>query len=424
MKNIIFFNLFLINIFCYSQINIINKNNFEISDFSNTTLKNDLKDVKIIGLGEPAHYMGNTFVSKIKIIKYLHQQCGFDVIAFESPMYDLDKYYQEYIKTNKINGIQFLTKGAISSIWTTDDMIELFDYILETQKTKRPLIYQGFDESLFYETKDYTLIEDYSKFIKKLNKETNTNIIIDSTFNLALEDTAKKCYYFSKVIPNDTLILHNKFKQIKESLSLISNKDIYFHYWERMTDNIQSIYRKNYNLANRDFEMAKNISFLAKHKYPDKKIILWAATIHLLEDRNKVNFEDKLNKQYTGYHIKKEFGVKYYHLAFVPATGITGMKGYLGLMKRKAKAKKGSIEKYILEKYNPEYAYISLKNNQNLTELNNNKVSKSLLVGLKQRTVNISSVVDGFFYLKEEKLIKYDISKKYYEDLKIKENNQ
>ncbi|MFD2910079.1 erythromycin esterase family protein [Flavobacterium ardleyense] len=425
MKRINFYwIIYFITVACYAQINTISKQDFESSNFQNTVLKNDLKEVRIIGLGEPAHYMGNTFVSKIKLIKYLHEHCDFDVIAFESPMYDLDKYYIEYIKTNKVNANQFLAAGQVSNIWRTDDMIELFKYILETQKTDRPLIYEGFDESLFYNNVNYTIVDDYNTFIKKLNIESDSKIQTDSIFDYALMDTAKKCYYFNKVNPNDTLVLYNTFKQVSNSLDKIKSKDVYFLFWERMTNNIQSIYRKNYHLANRDYEMAKNLSFLANHKYPNKKIMLWGATMHFLEDVNKLYFKDKVNKQSTGYYIKKEFGDKYYHLAFIPAKGVTGMKGYLGLMKRKVKAKKGSIERYILEKYNPYAAFISIRNEPNKTELLENNVSKSLLVGLKQYNVDITSVVDGFFYIKEEKLLQYNILVKYYEDLKAKESHK
>lgn len=49
-----------------------------------------------------------------------------------------------------------------------------------------------------------------------------------------------------------------------------------------MVDNLQSVYRKNYGLANRDRQMAINAEFLGNNLFPKKKIILWTATTHLL----------------------------------------------------------------------------------------------------------------------------------------------
>ena len=44
-------------------------------------------------------------------------------------------------------------------------------------------------------------------------------------------------------------------------------------------------------------------------------------------------------------HLKNEFKDQYYTIAFIPAKGITGFRGYLGLAKKRAKAKKGSLER-------------------------------------------------------------------------------
>ncbi|MDO4229934.1 MAG: hypothetical protein Q4C98_08975, partial [Capnocytophaga sp.] len=188
MKKILSFITGLFFISATAQVQIVSKSDYENADFKSfTTLQKDLENVRIVGLGEAMHFMGETYVSKIKMVKYLHQQCGFDVLAIESPMYDLKNYYEEEIKANKVKNPWYF--NTISGVWITDDMYELFDYILETQKTDRPLIYIGFDESLFYE-ENYGLIDDYNKFLEKLNTDTDSYIKTDSLFKKALNFTA------------------------------------------------------------------------------------------------------------------------------------------------------------------------------------------------------------------------------------------
>ena len=61
--------------------------NPEITDFS--FLKEELKDVQVVMLGENTHFDGNVFEMKTKIVQYLHQEMGFNTIAFESGIYDV-----------------------------------------------------------------------------------------------------------------------------------------------------------------------------------------------------------------------------------------------------------------------------------------------------------------------------------------------
>ena len=63
--------------------------NPEITDFS--FLKEELKDVQVVMLGENTHFDGNVFEMKTNIVQYLHQEMGFNTIAFESGIYDVWK---------------------------------------------------------------------------------------------------------------------------------------------------------------------------------------------------------------------------------------------------------------------------------------------------------------------------------------------
>ena len=63
-------------------------------------LKEVLKDKRIVLLGEQTHGDGATFEAKVRLIKFLHQQLGFEVLAFESGLYDNYAMYQHVTETN------------------------------------------------------------------------------------------------------------------------------------------------------------------------------------------------------------------------------------------------------------------------------------------------------------------------------------
>ncbi|MDG4945864.1 erythromycin esterase family protein [Weeksellaceae bacterium KMM 9713] len=387
------------------------------SEFKNATfeslnyLKDDLKDVKLIGLGEALHNMGGTYTAKIKMVKFLHEKCGFNVFAVESPMYNLSKV-NEQLKNG--TATKDTIARNISGVWSTTEMMELFEYIAETQKTENPLEYVGFDESFFPSEKNQNLPKDYEVFISRLENKTNENLKLDSIFYNAIDKTANKSYSFSKQTPQDTLLMFNKFKEINKLLKKIEYKnDNYFHFWKLNTDNLQSVYRKNYDKSNRDKQMAINTIFLAENMFPNEKIIVWGATTHLIANINEIDSyknSNKYNKNKLGVYLKNHFKEKYYLIAFTPMQGKSGFKGYLGLGKVKVRSKKGSIEYYINENYKTNFAYVPLNNEKVKKEIKENELKKSNILWLNGgkyngESMNISKAVDAIFYLKNEHLI-------------------
>jgi len=58
-------------------------------DFSDLEpLRAALKGARVVMLGEQSHGDGTTFLAKTRLIRFLHEQMGFNVLAFESGLYD------------------------------------------------------------------------------------------------------------------------------------------------------------------------------------------------------------------------------------------------------------------------------------------------------------------------------------------------
>jgi hypothetical protein len=106
-----------------------------------------------------------------------------------------------------------------------------------------------------------------------------------------------------------------------------------------------------------------------------------------------------------GQYLKTEFQERYYTIAFTPFSGVIGMKGYLGLAKLKVKSKEGSLEKFINDTYHCDYAYIPLRNIEVPKIITENKLNKSNIIGSKPHKMDLTKVVDAYFYIKEEHLI-------------------
>lgn len=396
------------------EITPISNEEFNRASFKSLSfLKEELNDVKIIGLGEALHQMGGTYTAKVKMVKFLHQTCGFDVIAFESPLYSLS-YLNKLLESGEQITAQELAENYISGVWNTTEMLELFNYIIQTYKTDRPLEIVGFDESFFPSRGIDSLSLDYKMFSERLSEKSGKQLSINTGFFDAIQKTADKSFYFSKIDPADTLLMHNNFKVIRSSLNESDyQNDQYLHFWKIITDNLESVYRKNYKRGSREERMAANVKYLSDIEYPEKKLILWGASAHLIPNPDAIKEyreTEKYNKRKVGVYLKEELQDQYYFMAFTPLEGQSGFRGYLGIGKTKVRSKKGSLENYINKEYNADFAYVPLRSETVAEELNKNDVTKSNLIWLKGLWYNgeemdVTEVADGIFYLRKEHLI-------------------
>ena len=112
-------------------------------DFAGTDfLRQALRNADIILLGEPYHHP-KYYPFKIQLVKYLHDQLGFGVIAFESGLFQMDM-----VNTDIKNGddISSAFEKGLFPIWTlTYEFEELYPYLDSLKKEGFPMEIAGFD---------------------------------------------------------------------------------------------------------------------------------------------------------------------------------------------------------------------------------------------------------------------------------------
>lgn len=101
-----------------------------------------LRGKRIVQLGESGHGVAEFDMAKVRLIKYLHEALGYDVIAFESSLFECHRAQHAIASLTAIQ----LMQSCIFGVWHTDETVPLFEYIKQTQATAHPLILAGFDE--------------------------------------------------------------------------------------------------------------------------------------------------------------------------------------------------------------------------------------------------------------------------------------
>jgi len=254
-------------------------------------IKQYLNDISIVQLGESSHGTKEYNLIKVRLVKFLHEEMGFDAIAFESGFFEC---YYTYLNLNNYSAEEALKNSIYSSVWGTEEVLELFNYIKQTQLTDHPLILSGFDcqrSGNNYSKRPHALFDLLSK-IDTLYAEDALifdNYILTSGLNnanylVSNEDSIKSKYREIVSTINqhiDQLIDYYPDQQhypafIKQSInSTIAEVENRIAYYENNEDD-------SYFL--RDSAMATNISFLKEELFPDKKIIIWAHNYHVAYD--------------------------------------------------------------------------------------------------------------------------------------------
>lgn len=388
-----------ISVSCYSQRFVaIKANDFASSNINLNEVGDCFNDVIVVGLGESTHSVGATFTAKLNVIKYLHENLGFDNLVFESGFYDCNKAYQMLCSGDTSESIFF---DAIFGVWNTNEVSELFHYIRSTYNTKHPLRFSGMDIQFLNLSKKY-FIDDFFAFTRHLQ---NCSMGVGDSILLrgALERKMRKSNAPVRMSKVDTTILSTYLKDIINKIdSLELDTSFYFDFWKRNCVNIVADYRKRFFKSSvRDSMMAQNTIWHSQNN-ADTKIILWSANTHLsrnLSSIQKPGYDFTTLGQFLAGHYKD----RYYFIAF---TQNYGRGGYSNVLSYKFKpASKLSVE-YVIDSFSNKSDYI-FWDIRSVTKGENNGTINTKFFGNKEIPMNIYSVCDGIFYSKEMTVPKY-----------------
>ena len=100
-------------------------------------------DARIVMLGEPTGYDGTAMRAKARLVRYLHERKGFDVLVFESNLHAMRRAWSRIV--GGADAIE-AARGAVVEPWGTSTELEpLFSYVGTRASSARPLRLDGVD---------------------------------------------------------------------------------------------------------------------------------------------------------------------------------------------------------------------------------------------------------------------------------------
>lgn len=247
---------------------------------------------RIVQLGESSHGSGSMNQLKTRLIKYLHQHHGFNLIAFESSIFACNRGLEQ----NTTIAADALMFSCIFGVWHTEEALELFRYIKQTQSSDRPLRLSGFDPSTSSASDNATNVRNfYQQALSNLAPAQRQDII-----DLALEVLAIQrgdgysCFQNDMAacdrIKNQHASLKARLQQATALLDGLTSAQGQLAYLLMVSN--QHAIDSHLNEANkngrwieaRDLGMATNINGLLQRRYPQEKMLVWAHNAHIAED--------------------------------------------------------------------------------------------------------------------------------------------
>ncbi len=388
-----------------SEIKSINPDDENYSDLS--TIKDKIGNASVVVLGEISHTDGASFSAKSRLVKFLHREMGFEVIAWEGGM--LDAYYMNDA-LSKDSSIKSAKSYFMSGGWVSSEYVNpLFEYAQKSWKTSKPLTMAGFDVGRppkGYSNANKIVLTAYNDCNKQFSEPEKAS----------LDSLLRATYGFLGNIFTQKITLESRktgkyiLQQLIDSATTVTQSRNYFLrsiMMDAELENVRSITPESWNVM-RDKYMFDRFMWLRNYFYPGKKIIIWAASGHLIKNsllieriEPKKSFPDSVVMlPQMGDYLSNYLGDKLYTIAFIAYQGNTGIVYPEGhRFKNSSFTNKVQVGENSLEseahKLNKPYLFIKLRTT---SKFNGSKFIAHPF-GFSKDKADWNKVIDAFFFI-------------------------
>jgi erythromycin esterase len=281
--------------------------------------KQVIGDRRLVELGESGHGVGEFDAAKVRLVKFFHEQMGFDVIAFESSIYECFAADVQAAQPDAAGPT--IMARSIFGVWWAKETLPLFDYLVASKTTERPLILAGFDSQVSSTRGVLGRPEFFHRVIAAIDADYADQVqAYDRTFVSGMTGNSTN---YARTYQRDIVDFYDQLasflKDHREALVKAFGTDPSPLIAERAARSMPAYVRQLVAFAERpndltdagggairDAAMAENLSTLLREIYPDKKILVWAHNFHLRHANGATSSQQKTMGSFTVAQFRDE----------------------------------------------------------------------------------------------------------------------
>lgn len=267
-------------------------------------LKNYLADKHIVLLSD-GHNDGASKTQICQLIRYLHEQCGYDILMTESDLYD-GEFLQRQISIYPDSLVRFSRRYIRHFVSHCSQSAPLFNYAATSLKTNRPLVVSGFDCDF---VRDRHAMDSLSTEIRTTLHSAKTKQANGDSLNLfltGLDSLVHDRNYFSLKNPEKIPFMLRYSDTI---CHLLQSADEYHALLGRNIRRTVICYTRQERqpaivAEQREAGLWDNLQWLLEKRYPGRKVIIWASGLHLSDNSKIKDHRENYPATTCGYYLR------------------------------------------------------------------------------------------------------------------------
>lgn len=298
-------------------------------------LRETLKDVRVVGLGEATHGTREHFQFKHRMVEFLVRELGYTVFGIEAQYFKCVPINEYLIRGSDTGDPDKLVNENLSGIYRTEEVADLVRWMHEYNKTLPPeskVKFMGFDVQTPHHAADHLRAylkrtsPQYALSIEKVLAETAPAGFQKYWADYGKRTAAQKTRLRGKLFEMLGYLTAHESDYLRASTRAEYDLALQAARILVQSDQVRSTpdAKLGTDANKRDEYMAGTVEYLLNHERPNAKAILWAHNFHLWTYEPNSNAETTrslikhdLNFRPMGNYLKKAFGNAYYSFGFV-----------------------------------------------------------------------------------------------------------